>query len=106
MGTHGFDANWVAGGTDALRLLVDKDKQYDLLLSALNVPDVRGLDLMVVARSKGIPGIAVTAYGLDSDRKASADAGFSAHLTKPVDLEELMNAMEKVIQARRADKGT
>lgn len=33
--------------------------------------------------------IAVTGYGTDEDRRRSAEAGFEAHLTKPLDLEVL-----------------
>jgi CheY-like chemotaxis protein len=32
--------------------------------------------------------IAVTGYGLESDRERSADAGFDDHLVKPIDLTE------------------
>jgi CheY-like chemotaxis protein len=34
--------------------------------------------------------IATTGYGLTSDREASAEAGFNAHLVKPVDHEEVL----------------
>jgi CheY-like chemotaxis protein len=39
------------------------------------------------ARRLGL--IAVTGYGLDGDQRRSTDAGFDAHLVKPVDVERL-----------------
>jgi two-component system CheB/CheR fusion protein len=42
--------------------------------------------------------IALTGYGAERDAARAADAGFDQHLTKPVDLNELM----KVLDERRA----
>jgi CheY-like chemotaxis protein len=36
-----------------------------------------------------IPGVAVSGYGMDHDLKASQDAGFAAHLVKPIDVHQL-----------------
>jgi signal transduction histidine kinase len=38
----------------------------------------------------GVRLIALTGYGTHADRKRSSEAGFDAHLTKPVDLERLL----------------
>jgi len=38
----------------------------------------------------GVRLIALTGYGAESDRQRSAQAGFDAHLTKPVDLDRLL----------------
>jgi signal transduction histidine kinase len=38
----------------------------------------------------GVRLIALTGYGTDADRKRAAEAGFDAHLTKPVDLDRLL----------------
>jgi CheY-like chemotaxis protein len=37
--------------------------------------------------------IAVTGYGQDADRRRSKEAGFNAHLVKPVNLDTLTNAV-------------
>ena len=34
--------------------------------------------------------IATTGYGLPSDKEASAEAGFDAHLVKPMDYDEVL----------------
>jgi len=45
--------------------------------------------------------IAITGYGQPSDRDTSFEAGFVAHLTKPVDIERLTAALDQ-IYARKA----
>jgi CheY-like chemotaxis protein len=37
--------------------------------------------------------VAITGYGQESDRRRSRDAGFDAHLVKPVDLDELRDLL-------------
>jgi len=44
--------------------------------------------------------IAVTGYGDDKARRASRDAGFDAHLTKPVDVAQLAKLLELAASAR------
>ncbi len=39
--------------------------------------------------------IAVTGYGQPSDREASSEAGFVAHLTKPVDFDKLLDLLDR-----------
>jgi CheY-like chemotaxis protein len=46
----------------------------------------------------GIRLIAVSGYGQEQDRSQSAEAGFAAHIVKPVDIEEL----ETIIHAKPA----
>jgi len=66
--------------------------RFDLLISDISLPDGSGLDLMrELRRSQPLPGIAMT--GHDS-HEASRAAGFSAHLTKPIDFAELIQVVE------------
>jgi CheY-like chemotaxis protein len=44
--------------------------------------------------------VALTGYGQASDMTASIDAGFDAHLTKPVDHSQLLELIEKLSQLR------
>jgi CheY-like chemotaxis protein len=45
--------------------------------------------------------IAITGYGQPGDRDMSLDAGFFAHLTKPVDIERLTSALEQIYAKKR-----
>jgi CheY-like chemotaxis protein len=44
-------------------------------------------------RLAGIRLIALTGYGLETDRQRSKNAGFEAHMVKPVDLERLNSVL-------------
>jgi PAS domain S-box-containing protein len=62
----------------------------DLVMSDLGLPDGSGLDLMrELSSTYGLRGIALSGFGMDSDREQSSAAGFSRHLTKPVDIATL-----------------
>jgi CheY-like chemotaxis protein len=47
----------------------------------------------------GIKLVAITGYGQETDRARSRDAGFDAHLVKPVDLEHLEQLLQELSSA-------
>jgi CheY-like chemotaxis protein len=65
----------------------------DLLISDLGLPDGDGYDLMDDLHAQGLPGIALSGYGMDHDIARSRASGFFAHLTKPVDIRVLESAI-------------
>jgi signal transduction histidine kinase len=69
---------------------------FDLLISDLGLPDGSGHELMTRHKSKGIKAIALTGYGSEADIQASLAAGFDCHLTKPVTLDQLVQAMRRL----------
>ena len=72
-------------------------EEFDILISDLGLPDGSGHDLMRhLKRDHPIPGIALSGYGMAEDIQNSISAGFSRHMTKPVDWQELKNAIQKV----------
>jgi CheY-like chemotaxis protein len=74
--------------------------KFDLLISDLGLPDGSGLDVMRRLRETFKDrAIALTGYGMESDVAASRDAGFVEHLIKPVDVEQLNDAIARVVQA-------
>ncbi len=76
--------------------------QFDLLISDLGLPDSSGLDLIRTLREQGssLPAIALSGYGREDDVRQSLDAGFNAHLTKPVDFRRLKTAIRAGANAR------
>ena len=67
---------------------------FDLLISDIGLPDGNGNALMAELKvAFGLKGIALTGYGMDHDLAAAQNAGFIAHLTKPIRIE----ALEKVL---------
>jgi CheY-like chemotaxis protein len=73
----------------------------DLVICDVGLPDGSGVELMreLIARH-GLSGIALTGYGMGSDVRASLEAGFLAHFTKPVDI----RALREAIQSLRAER--
>jgi CheY-like chemotaxis protein len=75
---------------------------FDLVVSDLGLPDGSGLDLMGLLRDRhGLRGIALTGYTMDEDIPRGCEAGFVAHLTKPIDFAELDAMIQRV--ASRSD---
>jgi PAS domain S-box-containing protein len=67
------------------------DAGFDILVSDIGLPDGSGRDLMRALSTRHlVRGIALTGYGTDEDVRMDTDAGFAAHLTKPVDPDELL----------------
>ena len=68
-----------------------EEADFDLVVSDLGLPDGSGLELMrrVVAQKGALPAIALTGYGMEEDIRRSREAGFTAHLTKPIDFAKL-----------------
>jgi len=70
---------------------------FDLLISDIRLPDGSGLDLMRRLRSnRPIRGIAISGFGTEQDQRRSREAGYETHLTKPVDFNVLLGAIERV----------
>jgi CheY-like chemotaxis protein len=69
----------------------------DLVVSDIGLPGRSGLDLMRSLRANHhLKGVALSGYGTEADIRASEEAGFSAHLTKPVDFERLLATIREV----------
>jgi PAS domain S-box-containing protein len=65
-------------------------ESFDLLISDLGLPDGSGLDLIRKVKDSFVGrSIALSGYGREQDIRNSREAGFAAHVTKPVDVEHL-----------------
>jgi two-component system, chemotaxis family, CheB/CheR fusion protein len=70
---------------------------FDLVISDIRLPDGSGLDLMRRLQSnRPIRGIAISGFGTEQDQRRSREAGYETHLTKPVDFDVLLSAIERV----------
>jgi signal transduction histidine kinase len=79
------------------RTLARREK-FDLVVSDIGLPDGNGYTLMSELRDDfGLKGIALTGYGMEQDVLRGQNAGFVAHLTKPVRMESLEKALSEVI---------
>jgi len=68
----------------------------DILLSDIAMPDRDGLDLIRRVRERPadrgghVPAVAITAYARPEDTERSLASGYQMHVTKPVDMDELI----------------
>lgn len=87
-------------GTVADALLGAEAGDLDLIISDIGLPDGTGLDLLrrVVARRGPIPAIALTGYGMEEDLVRSQEAGFTTHMTKPIDFTKLEAMIRRIAQ--------
>lgn len=72
----------------------------DLIISDLGMPKTDGCTLITQIRElpqgKNIPAIALTAYAGKSDRQRTINAGFQKHISKPIDITELITTIEQL----------
>ena len=86
----------VHSGEQAVTSTVDFGPEIVLL--DVGLPGVDGLE--VCRRIRTLPGgqavyvVAITGWGQDDDRRKTRDAGFDAHLVKPVDIHALLRLVE------------
>ena len=74
------------------------DQPFDAVVSDIGLQGKSGLDLMRELRTlhPTLPGIALTGSGTGADERRSSAAGFSHHLTKPVDAQALASALKNL----------
>lgn len=81
-------------------------KDYDLLLSDIQMPGTNGFELLALLRSSNIgnsrtiPVVAMTARG-DREKKAYLDAGFTACIYKPFSSSELLSLLSTIKRCRK-----
>ena len=98
---RGFEVVAVASFQSALEAAT-RDR-FDFVLSDIGLPDGSGLELMTVLKSQSpIKGIAISGYGMIQDHLQSREAGFDAHLVKPVTLHEVEMAIERIRNGSKA----
>lgn len=77
---------------------------FDCILMDLMMPVMGGLEATQAIRAlnradaKTISIIALSANAFEEDIKKSIDAGMNEHLTKPVDIRQLFNVMDRLIK--------
>ncbi len=97
--------------TDAAELIeLIRKKEYSLLLTDLNMPDINGFELLELLRtsnvgnSRDIPVVVTTASGSCS-KEELMDRGFSGCLLKPFSISELMEVSDKcAMKSNRNEK--
>jgi signal transduction histidine kinase/ActR/RegA family two-component response regulator len=93
-------------GEEALEQL--KNAPPEIIISDLGLPGISGLEFLIQLRKhpewRDVVAVALSGLGREQDIKAAAQAGFDAHLLKPVDMavldQTLADALQKRIDAK------
>jgi two-component system, chemotaxis family, chemotaxis protein CheY len=94
-----FDTVEAGSGFEALKLLPTKD--FSLVITDVNMPDINGLELINFIKSNSryshIPLVIVSTERSDEDRKRGIALGAMAYITKPFKAHELQEVITQAI---------
>lgn len=75
-----------------------RQRKFDVIISDIGMPGMNGYDLARTLRTlpgyDKVPMVAVTGFSMYDDERRSLDAGFNAHLTKPIEPQALLDLIE------------
>lgn len=74
------------------------EQEFDLVISDIGLPDRSGYELMQeLGTTRGLRGIALSGFGMENDVSRARAAGFSEHLTKPINFDRLDEAIQMLL---------
>jgi PAS domain S-box-containing protein len=100
-----FGANVVTAASASEALSKLQPGQYDAMLADIGMAEVNGYELISRVRALGpekggdVPAIAITAYTGNEERLRAITSGFQNHVSKPINPEELADAIATLIRA-------
>jgi len=75
-------------------------RKFDVVISDIGMPEMNGYQLAREMRLmpgyETVPMVAVTGYSMFDDKERSTNAGFNAHMTKPIDPRALLDLIEQL----------
>ena len=105
----GAEVKVAASGASALAML--KDAQPDILLSDIGMPGMDGYELIAQVRgvlalgAAALPAVALTAFTRLKDRSRAFEAGYQAHVEKPIQPALLIQTVLELTAAPAVRKG-
>lgn len=102
---EGFILDTAEDGTIAVeKMRTAKPGQYDLILMDIQMPIMDGYEATRQIRklenpeTANIPIVAITANAFEEDRQKALEAGMNEHVSKPIDLERLLEVLKNVLK--------
>lgn len=78
----------------------------DLILLDINMPDMDGYQVLTVFKAdpdlKNVPVVALTANAMPRDIERGLQAGFTAYVTKPIDVNHFLRTVDDVVEINTA----
>jgi PAS domain S-box-containing protein len=103
--SRGYSATTCASAEEALS--VAEGQRFDIIVSDIGLPRIDGYELIERLRRlphmRGVPALALTGYASTKDAQAALDAGFDAHVAKPVNPSALAEQMERLMKQKPQD---
>lgn len=94
----GYDVSTAHSAQDALEAALAK--HFDALVSDIGMPGMNGYELARALRALpeygAVPMVAVTGFAMYDDRDRAIEAGFDAHLSKPINPWDLTRAISGI----------
>ena len=94
-----------SNGQEALDIYINSYNKYNLIFMDINMPIMDGVESFKKIREfeeknslKQIPIIALTANAIKGDREKYINIGMNDYLSKPIELEDLENIIEKFLK--------
>ena len=100
----GYKVHTRFSGKDALEAV--ELLSPDLVILDLAMPEMDGYETATHLRAHHgptLPIIALSGFGQQEDRRLSAEAGFNAHMVKPVDFVSLMELLRSFLSNQSAN---
>jgi DNA-binding NtrC family response regulator len=99
LGVEGYQVRWFRSGAEAVRGLARSVP--DLLLCDIRLPDMTG-EAVHTATGGGLPTIFITGHGDVAQAVRLMRAGAADYITKPFDIESLLQRIEQLLAPRWA----
>ncbi|MBP1561946.1 MAG: response regulator [Oscillospiraceae bacterium] len=100
---YGFVVDTAVNGKEAVdKVSASKPGDYDLLLMDVQMPVMDGYEatrrIRALEDSKlsAVPIVAMTANAFDEDRRAAAECGMNGFISKPIDMDEVIQVLHSV----------
>lgn len=95
-------------GKEAVKIFTESPPgTFDMILMDVMMPEMNGYEATRIIRSMhergeecNIPIIAMTANAFAEDVQASIDAGMNGHISKPIDIDEVLKAIARNVNQR------
>ncbi len=92
-----YECNTASMAEEALQYI--EVQQYDAILTDIAMPGLTGVELLqrVQENHKATPVILISGKGSEQDPKALMDLGAFAYVTKPFNLDEIEDVVERAV---------
>ena len=97
-----------ANGRLAVDLLARTPHAWDVVLMDLQMPVMNGYDATLAIRALGLPDlpiVAMTANAMDDDRLRAIASGMNAHVAKPIDVDDMIQTLTRLVPQPRDGAG-